>query len=237
MSAADLTGWAIRRNGSCLVSVEVDCGATRAPFHACCPSSTQCPHQYNVACCPAGTNCTAAIIDTPRCANASWAMFDNAGHFCCEEGQVGYNLSNTDGCSRSGVGLPNGASPLAVVAVASSSSTISSTSTLTTPTTIPTTVPSPTPVSSTGGTSNAGAIAGGVVGGVALIAIILVCFWLIRRRRGRGDDATAGVGLPDARYSEKDATTTAPDRTEIDGSPRAELSNEPPPRMYELASS
>ncbi|KAI0874138.1 hypothetical protein GGS24DRAFT_460756 [Hypoxylon argillaceum] len=33
-------GWAIRRNGSCLLTTEVDCGETMNPYRACCPSST-----------------------------------------------------------------------------------------------------------------------------------------------------------------------------------------------------
>ncbi|OTA80171.1 hypothetical protein M434DRAFT_52985, partial [Hypoxylon sp. CO27-5] len=105
MSLTDDSGWAIRRNGTCLTGNrgdERDCGATRAPFHACCPSSTDCPSQYNVACCQSGTNCTSALVDTPRCANASWVMYDNGGEFCCDEGQVGYNLHGTNGCSLSG---------------------------------------------------------------------------------------------------------------------------------------
>lgn len=113
--ADDIIGWAIRRNGSCLLTQEVDCGETVAPFHACCPSSTVCPTQWNVACCQSGTNCTATIAEEPRCANSSWAMFDNEGYFCCEDGQVGYNNGGSDGCSRSGASIPNNALPLAEV--------------------------------------------------------------------------------------------------------------------------
>lgn len=118
----DVSGWAIRRNGSCLLRSEVDCGATLAPFRACCPSATLCPSQYNVACCapepggpPGGNNCTLALVEAPRCANTTWTMFDNGGYFCCEPGHVGYDRGGTNGCSESGAALPEGALPLAVV--------------------------------------------------------------------------------------------------------------------------
>ncbi|KAI0012198.1 hypothetical protein F4779DRAFT_569800 [Xylariaceae sp. FL0662B] len=226
----DLTGWAIRRNGSCLLSKEVDCGATVKPYRACCPSSTVCPSQFNVACCPSGTNCTSTIVDTPICANASWAMFDNGGFFCCEEGQVGYNYRGTDGCSKSGTALPDGAKPLAVIDQATRPSTTSSTTS--TPTSTETSAP--TSESGSSGTAPAGAIAGGVIGGVAFIAIIIICAWLIHRRRRRNGDTTTSNALPPATQSEKDATEATPDRSEVDGTPRAELASEAPNRTYEL---
>ncbi|EMR68527.1 hypothetical protein UCREL1_4447 [Eutypa lata UCREL1] len=120
MSDVDLSdsGWAIRRADSCRGIVEVDCGATVAPFHACCPSGTVCPSQYNVACNPpGGVNYTDAFAEAPRCADPSWTMFDNDGFFCCDSGEVGWRQSRTssNGCSASGEELPDGALPLAVV--------------------------------------------------------------------------------------------------------------------------
>jgi hypothetical protein len=41
------SGFALRTNGSCQTN-EVDCGATVAPYRACCPSVSFCPSQYNV---------------------------------------------------------------------------------------------------------------------------------------------------------------------------------------------
>ncbi|KAI1074647.1 hypothetical protein F5B20DRAFT_563014 [Whalleya microplaca] len=231
MSTNDFSGWAIRRNGSCLLSQEVDCGATAAPFRACCPSSTVCPSQYNVACCQSGTNCTATFVETPRCANESWIMFDNGGHFCCEQNQVGYKRSNTDGCSKSGASLPNGAMPLAVLDQVSQSSTTSST-VISTPTS--STTSAPTTESDSSNTNNAGAIAGGVIGGIAFIAIIFAGVWFIRRRRNQSGEDIAHRDLPYATNNEKDASTVVPDRTEIDGNPRSELSNEPPITTHEL---
>ncbi|KAI1410170.1 hypothetical protein F5Y13DRAFT_77836 [Hypoxylon sp. FL1857] len=239
MSLTDDSGWAIRRNGTCLTGSrgnERDCGATRAPFHACCPSSTDCPTQYNVACCQSGTNCTSALVDTPRCANASWVMFDNGGQFCCEQNQVGYNLGGTNGCSQSGRSIPDGAQPLAAISQSPRPSpTTSSTSTPLSTTSIISTTPSPTP--ETSNTSIAGPVAGGVVGGIALIAIIAAAIIFIRRKRSRDQSATTYSGLPNV--SEKDGTTTAPDRVEIDGNPRVELPpSEAPAKqpVYELQS-
>ncbi|KAI0145842.1 hypothetical protein F4776DRAFT_377597 [Hypoxylon sp. NC0597] len=239
MSLTDDSGWAIRRNGTCLTGNkgnERDCGATLAPFHACCPSSTDCPSQYNVACCQSGTNCTSALVDTPRCANASWVMYDNGGPFCCDDGQVGYNLHGTNGCSQSGKSIPDGAQPLAAVSqVPRPSTTTSTTSTsISTSATSSTSItPSSTPETSQ--TSVAGPVAGGVVGGIALIAIIAIAVIFIRRKRSRDQDAAIHSGVPN--ISEKDATTTAPDRVEIDGSPRVELPSEVPAKrpVYELS--
>ncbi|KAI4862770.1 hypothetical protein F4820DRAFT_450686 [Hypoxylon rubiginosum] len=232
--ADDIAGWAIRRNGSCLLTQEVDCGETITPFRACCPSSTVCPSQYNVACCQSGTNCTTAIVETPRCANSSWAMFDNAGYFCCEDNQVGYNNGGSDGCSRSGVSIPDGASPLAEVDQVTLSSTTSSASSTSTSTTTSSSPPS-SPISSSDSDSSSstpvGAIAGGVVGGVALVAIILAAIFLFRRRRSRAKEATGYRNVA----TDRDTTTAIPDQIEIDGTPRAELPTKESTRVYELS--
>ncbi|KAI1757107.1 hypothetical protein F4782DRAFT_481292 [Xylaria castorea] len=178
-------GWAIRRNSSCILTQEVDCGETANGYRACCPSSTTCPNQYNVACCPANANCTAAIVETPSCANSSWIMFDNEGYFCCESGQVGYNLGNTDGCSRSGKALPANANPLAVISQMFSSTSTSSTSTSSTSTltSAASTSLSPTTSTNTTNTVIGGTIAGAVVGGVVGIAIIAGLIWFFIRKK------------------------------------------------------
>jgi hypothetical protein len=104
-------GFAIRRDTNCLAGVEVDCGATVAPFRGCCPVDLKCPPSYNIACCPTEANCTDALLAAPQavCANATWDLFDNGGHFCCEHDWTGYNLSNTNGCTRPGASLVGGA--------------------------------------------------------------------------------------------------------------------------------
>ncbi|KAI1478615.1 hypothetical protein F4774DRAFT_384528 [Daldinia eschscholtzii] len=263
MSITDYSGWAIRRNGSCVG--EVDCGPTRAPFHACCPSSTVCPSQYNVACCPFGQNCTAAAVETPRCANSSWAMFDNAGFFCCERGYIGYNFGGTDGCSKSGAVLPDGALPLAEISQASlsSSSTASTTSPTASPTSTNTSDPQP---ESSSNSTPVGPIVGGVVGGIAFLALVILCLWFVRRRKARNQDVQQSFLLnqepppkelpPEPRVvsppagslaptgspaptsvsviNEKFAPSVKPSRIEIDGNPRAELPNDAATR-YELA--
>ncbi|KAI0597953.1 hypothetical protein F4775DRAFT_601912 [Biscogniauxia sp. FL1348] len=94
MTTPLLSGWAIRRSGSCLLTREVDCGVT----------------SY----CRTGENCTANLAAAPFCANSSWIMYNNAGYFCCEEGQVGYNNGNTDGCATSTADIPDRASALDV---------------------------------------------------------------------------------------------------------------------------
>ncbi|KAI0555061.1 hypothetical protein F4679DRAFT_149704 [Xylaria curta] len=225
-------GWAIRRNSSCILTQEVDCGETANGYRACCPSSTTCPNQYNVACCPANTNCTAAIVETPSCANNSWIMFDNAGYFCCESGQVGYNLGNTDGCSRSGKALPANASPLAVVSQMFPSTSTSSTSTSSTPTSAASTSPSPTTSSDTTNSTSGGTIAGAVVGGVAGIAIIagLVWFFIRKRKstnvehhRPKQEASQAHEGRYDDNQYKGYYAMPLTSPSEIGGTPKAEL--------------
>ncbi|KAI5861046.1 hypothetical protein GGS23DRAFT_613231 [Durotheca rogersii] len=222
MSDVDLSraGWAIRRADSCSAADdEVDCGATRAPFRACCPSGTVCPSQYNAACFPAGgENYTSAFVDTPRCADPSWVMFDNGGYFCCAAGFVGWNQtrSYSNGCSASGVQLPDGALPLAVVSQESYTTTSTSTSSTSTstpistptpssistsslPTSSSTSTPSPFPTavpasgSSQAGAAPVGAIVGGVVGGLVGAGLVLVVVWCALRKRRRADGAGPGA--------------------------------------------
>ena len=102
------SGFALRRNGSCL-GTETECGETVSPYHACCPSGSFCPHQYNVACCPTAANCTQTLLPDPQCANADWDLFDNNGYFCCLRGLAGYATpGNTDGCAEAGYRFQDG---------------------------------------------------------------------------------------------------------------------------------
>ena len=114
------SGFAIRRNGSCLLS-EVDCGQTVAPFRACCPARGSCPHQYNVDCCPSPANCTQALLKNPNCANSTWTLYDNSGYFCCAPGTIGYgaSLTDSDGCADPGY-APEGAILLSVISAGQS---------------------------------------------------------------------------------------------------------------------
>lgn len=89
-----------------LRGVEMDCGSTSMDgFRGRCPSSLFCDErQPNRICCPAGApDCTEITLSTrPLCANATWDLFDNGGFFCCEHGSLGYNVSNTNGCTFPG---------------------------------------------------------------------------------------------------------------------------------------
>lgn len=95
-------GFAIRRNGSCLAGIEVGCGATANGMVGCCPNGLQCPQAYNIDCCPTGKNCTMEIVETPRCSNSSWDLYDNGGYFCCERNRPAYNNSGTNICASPG---------------------------------------------------------------------------------------------------------------------------------------
>ena len=112
-------GWAIRRAGDCLAGIEVDCGQTAKPFRGCCPSGYACPHQDNIACCPPGKNCTSALVaaEKPRCANATWDLFDNDGYFCCERKHQAFNRSGTNACVDAGETVRPGDKVLIVVSM------------------------------------------------------------------------------------------------------------------------
>ncbi|KAH7382215.1 hypothetical protein BKA66DRAFT_570511 [Pyrenochaeta sp. MPI-SDFR-AT-0127] len=190
-------GFAIRRNGTCLAGLEVDCGATRAPFRGCCPTGYACPSQYNIACCTPGRNCTEPLLAAPqpKCANATWDLFDNGGFFCCEHSLPGYNRSNTNGCAAPGARLAAGDQILSTVRVgveattsaslsASSTALASSTSNAGPASVSASLIPSHSSVPSDSGSSTpVGAIAGGVVGGVALIALLALLTWFFLRRK------------------------------------------------------
>ena len=115
MALSKPSGFAIRRNGTCLPN-EVDCGVTASPFRACCPAGASCPVQYNIDCCPSSANCTETLLQDPSCANTTWTMYDNVGFFCCAPGTIGYNatLTFSDGCANPGP-LPEGAKVLGVI--------------------------------------------------------------------------------------------------------------------------
>ncbi|KAL8672238.1 MAG: hypothetical protein Q9168_003285 [Polycauliona sp. 1 TL-2023] len=217
MTSSSRSGFAIRRNGTC-PSNEVDCGATAAPFHACCPRGSSCPQQYNVACCPSAANCTQTLLKEPRCANNRWSLYDNHGYFCCAPGTIGYNASRTfsDGCAAPGA-PPRGAQLLAVVS-AGQTATSSSPG----PTTSLVSSPSPPPDSGSS-SSNTGAIAGGVIGGVAAIVIAaIIAFYFFRKRKNRPrSDNGRPIDKPSWRthgggIHEKDGTNI-PVATEADG--------------------
>lgn len=105
MALAPPEGFAIRRNGTCLAE-ENDCGATLAPFRACCPQGASCFGWHNNDCC-VGSNCTQTLLEYPSCANSSWNMYLYGGYFCCapESDGIGYGDSNSDGCAEPGSSL------------------------------------------------------------------------------------------------------------------------------------
>ncbi|KAE8380020.1 hypothetical protein BDV26DRAFT_279824 [Aspergillus bertholletiae] len=158
------TGFAVRKNGSCL-RTENDCGETVGGFRGCCPGGTFCPHAYNIDCCPAGQNCTESLVKEPRCANATWDLYDNGGYFCCPHDTIGFAMAGEyDGCAGTGYTFADQDTVLKVLA--------SGTAT-------------PTSSSSSSSGVNKGAVAGGVIGGVAGVAIIAAFIWLFLRRRSR----------------------------------------------------
>lgn len=109
------SGFARRGNGSCF-STETDCGKTATPFHACCPSGSFCPHQYNVNCCPTAANCTQSLLADPQCANRSLDLYDNNGYFCCLHSSTGgASTSNSDICAEPGYSFNAGEELLSVI--------------------------------------------------------------------------------------------------------------------------
>ncbi|KAB8253901.1 hypothetical protein BDV32DRAFT_155736 [Aspergillus pseudonomiae] len=190
------SGFAVRKNGSCL-RTETDCGETVGGFRGCCPGGTFCPIAYNIDCCPTGENCTESLLKEPRCANATWDLYDNGGYFCCPHDTIGFALAGqTDGCAGTGYSFGERDTRLEVISSGtvlpfSSTATTSETSTSTT-TSATTTSAAATQTSSSSSSSSGvdkGAVAGGVIGGVAGVALIAAFVWLFMRRRSRPQPA------------------------------------------------
>lgn len=103
------SGFALRRNGSCL-SEEKACGPTFDEFNRCCPKSAECSKDLGICCKPAG-NCIQMITNPPHCANKAWNLFNNSrdgGYFCCLQGMNGfyYNHQEGVGCMGSNADAP-----------------------------------------------------------------------------------------------------------------------------------
>ncbi|KAE8352786.1 hypothetical protein BDV28DRAFT_148685 [Aspergillus coremiiformis] len=196
------TGFAVRKNSSCL-QTETNCGETVRGFRGCCPGGTYCPHAYNIDCCPAGINCTASLVKEPRCANATWDLYDNAGYYyCCPHGTIGFALDGFyDGCAGPGYSFGNGDAVLKIVS-SGSATLLATTSTTSESSSTSTTTALATPSSSPLGL-NKGAFAGGLTGGLVGVALLAAFLWLFRRRRSRPQLVPmheADVPITDSRY-------------------------------------
>lgn len=124
--SSSTTGFARRSNGTCF-STETDCGATQRPFHACCPSGSFCPSQYNVDCCPTAANCTESLLVNPQCANRTLNLYDNNGYFCCLPGSTGAaSTVNSDICAEPGYVYNAGEKLLSIIPTSSASSSFPS---------------------------------------------------------------------------------------------------------------
>lgn len=115
------SGFALRRNGSCLAT-ETECFVTVFPYHACCPFGSFCPQQHNAECCPTAANCTQTLLQDPQCANAEWDLFINRGYFfCCLRGLAGYGTpAGTDGCAEAGYKFQEGEQLLEIISTGKS---------------------------------------------------------------------------------------------------------------------
>ncbi|KAF2679271.1 hypothetical protein K458DRAFT_119530 [Lentithecium fluviatile CBS 122367] len=198
-------GWAIRRNGSCHDHNEKECGETRFPFRACCPNGYECPKQNNLACClpsnpPGSNNCSVALQSKPRCANATWDLFDNGGYFCCARGLPGYNISGTNGCASPGFVYKGNEQALSTIQ-AGQGLTSSTTSTATSAPPSSTEAP-PTDTPSRGFSTPAGTIAGAAVGGAAAVCIIVLMVWFVLRQRPQKKDENQYAWKAHADYAE-----------------------------------
>ncbi|KAJ5890045.1 hypothetical protein N7504_010855 [Penicillium tannophilum] len=194
------SGYALRRNGSCL-STETDCGQTTSPFYACCPGNMFCPApQYNVMCCPSNANCSEVIGE--NCANSKADLYSStsdvaAEGFCCERGKYAFTLEDKGvGCANNLSDLTVSMTQLQAISSASDISTSTTSPTSTTsgtnstitsssPSTSVSTTPKSTEEAKPASSSNTGAIAGGVVGGVAGAVILVAVLWFILRRRNK----------------------------------------------------
>lgn len=83
----EFTGFGRRVNGTCK-DEESNCGPTNRGQSACCPRGMFCSGDSNTVCCPTDDDCTEALLETPRCADQSWKMYNNSAPFCCSEDSV-----------------------------------------------------------------------------------------------------------------------------------------------------
>lgn len=92
----ELTGFGRRTNGTC-DSSEKECGPTTRGQHACCPGGMFCLGEDNTVCCPnEDQDCTDALLETPRCAEREWTMYNNSAPFCCSSDAVAAFKTNQD---------------------------------------------------------------------------------------------------------------------------------------------
>ncbi|QMW37780.1 hypothetical protein G4B11_001016 [Aspergillus flavus] len=234
------TGFAVRKNGSCL-RTETDCGETVGGFRGCCPGGTFCPHAYNIDCCPAGKNCTESLVQEPRCANATWDLYDNGGYFCCPHDTIGFALAGQyDGCAGTGYSFGDQDTRLEVISSGTGTFFVHTSyyvsvyymwmlgSTSATTTSAAATQTS-SPSSSSG--VDKGAVAGGVIGGVAGVALIAAFVWLFMRRRSRPQPAA----LQDGNTPIHDYKYVSSQPVEVDGQEyRYELESRPNAPVHEL---
>ncbi|TGO22166.1 hypothetical protein BPAE_0179g00050 [Botrytis paeoniae] len=87
---AGLSGWSVQ--ASTCPAGSTSCGDTAAG--ACCPSGMFCAAPANsevAACCPFAGECRSVIEAAPKCADASWNLWDglDGNAFCCEVGLLG----------------------------------------------------------------------------------------------------------------------------------------------------
>ncbi|KAJ0421458.1 hypothetical protein BJY00DRAFT_300870 [Aspergillus carlsbadensis] len=181
-------GYALRRNGTCLATEEVECGNNWDNWYTCCPAGTVCGE--NNTCCPSDADCSAPLAEDPHCANnGTWDLYHTTKYVCCLSGKwgfyeeglvVGSKPTGGHGCADV---YPSGTDVEVLVPVATATSMLQTTPGNVTPTpdTMHTTDPTQNPPSS--GSSNTGAIVGGVIGGVLALALIVALLWFFIRRR------------------------------------------------------
>ncbi|OGM42253.1 glycophorin A domain protein [Aspergillus bombycis] len=105
-------GYSLRVNGSCPESTK-QCTATWDGLVACCPSDSTCKvsdNNKNPICCPNEADCREPVFQIPHCANASWALYEHYGLFCCKEDHQGFWTSekkhnNSFGCAKQPEGV------------------------------------------------------------------------------------------------------------------------------------
>lgn len=240
-------GVAARRYKTCLTG-EKNCGSTLNGFTRCCPGSTIC-HGKDGTCCEKKGACKYQFRYPNQCANETWHVYENGfdgGHFCCDKGANGLNLTGGVGClsdkeyysinSSSSSTLFDGVNWLLSSTIPGKAhiwftwqcnQMLTNLGAAPTPTT-DTLTPVSATATSTSGTdpdgsssssgSNSGAIAGGVVGGVAGIAIFSALLWYIIRRRSLQQPHQEGeVLVNEASMSQKIPSKDAGQPSELSG--------------------
>ncbi|KAB8262427.1 hypothetical protein BDV32DRAFT_157175 [Aspergillus pseudonomiae] len=225
--------YSLRVNDSCPESTK-QCRATWDGFVAYCPSDSTCKvsdNNKNPICCPTEVDCREPVFKIPHCANASWAMYEHSGLFCCKEDHQGFwtseqKYSDSVGCAKQPEGMSRtilNPKPQTISSTTftyphrATSTSASRSASASAPHTSETS--SSDTVSSSDG-APPGAIAGLVVGCMAGVVLIAALIWyLLQHRRQKRQPGPGSDSQPVPGFPKRPASSLQGEMSELPSSP------------------